>query len=66
MLPEKKTKVLHLSHRNAVDLTKQKVSLLKNGKGHVKKTADGQDQPMKKDTGLHKKRAFGEVITDSN
>ena len=41
VLPEKKTKVLHLSVRNAVDLTKQKVSLLKKGDNNSK-TLDGQ------------------------
>ena len=42
VLPEKKTKVLHLSVRNAVDLTKQKVSLIKKVPNNSK-TPDGQD-----------------------
>ena len=65
VLPEKQTKILHLSERNTVDLTKQKVSLLKNLKVSSKKS---DDQPMstENDTSRHKKRAFGEIITDSN
>ena len=65
VLSDKQNKILHLSQRNTVDLTKQKVSLLKNGNLPAKKS---DDQPMsaQQDAATHKKRKFGEIISDDN
>lgn len=45
VLSERQNKILRLSQRNTVDLTKRKVSLLKNAHGSFKKE-EGNDMPM--------------------
>ena len=64
VLSKKKTKVLHLSERTAIDLTKQKVSLIKQPTDSQKMT--GVENGAEKGVRTLKKRKFGEVIADAN
>ena len=62
VLSSRRNKVLHLTKRNAIDLTKKKVSLIK--KDASSKQEDGMDTVVKDDVATKKKRKFGEVIAD--